>query len=84
MVERKSVTQSSFVEIGLIRGFKLHDANKSQSQTNVSRELVTRTEEWCVEATSPEEAKALLETGEGYRYALGDICCLELGEVASS
>jgi hypothetical protein len=46
--------------------------------------LVTRTEEWCVEATSPEEAKTLLETGEGYRCALGDICCLELGEVVSS
>ena len=31
--------------------------------------LVTRAEEWCVDAASPEEAKALLEKGEGHRCA---------------
>jgi hypothetical protein len=43
--------------------------------------LVTRTEEWCVEAATPEEAKVLLEAGEGHRCTLGEICCVELSEI---
>jgi hypothetical protein len=43
--------------------------------------LVTRTEEWCVEATSPEEAQALLEAGEGHRCSPGEICCIEFSEI---
>ena len=34
--------------------------------------LVTRTEEWCVEAESPEEARELLAAGLGHRCHLGD------------
>jgi hypothetical protein len=34
--------------------------------------LVTRAEEWCVEAESAEEARQLLEAGAGYRCYLGD------------
>ena len=34
--------------------------------------LVTRAEEWCVEAESPEEARALLAAGLGHRCHLGD------------
>jgi hypothetical protein len=33
---------------------------------------VTRLEEWCVEAKSPEEARKLLQAGEGHRCHLGD------------
>jgi hypothetical protein len=33
---------------------------------------VTRVEEWCVEAETAEEARALLENGEGHRCTLGD------------
>jgi hypothetical protein len=34
--------------------------------------VVTRAEEWCVEASSPEEAKALLAAGEGHRCHAGE------------
>ena len=33
---------------------------------------VTRLEEWCVEAESQDEARKLLEAGEGHRCHLGD------------
>ena len=33
--------------------------------------VVTRTEEWCVEAASLEEARALLATGQGHRCNAG-------------
>jgi hypothetical protein len=34
--------------------------------------LVTRAEEWCVEAETAEEARALLAAGQGHRCHLGD------------
>ena len=34
--------------------------------------LITRAEEWCVEAETAEEARELLAQGEGYRCHLGD------------
>ena len=34
--------------------------------------LVTRTEEWCVEAETAEEARQLLTLGVGHRCHLGD------------
>ena len=34
--------------------------------------LVTRAEEWCVEAESPEEARELLAAGLGHRCHLGE------------
>jgi len=40
--------------------------------------LVTRFEEWCVEAQSAEEARALLASGEGHRCHLGDCLQVEL------
>jgi hypothetical protein len=39
---------------------------------------VTRLEEWCVEATSAEEARALLESGAGHRCHLGDLLHFEV------
>ena len=43
--------------------------------------LVTRMEEWCVEAESADEARELLAAGEGYRCHLGDLVHLEVGRV---
>jgi len=39
---------------------------------------VTRLEEWCVEAETPEQARALLAAGEGHRCHLGDCLHVEL------
>jgi hypothetical protein len=39
---------------------------------------VTRLEEWCVEAKTPEEARALLSAGEGHRCHHGDCVHIEL------
>lgn len=33
---------------------------------------VMRIEEWCVEASSPEEARALLASGQGHRCSAGE------------
>ena len=40
---------------------------KTRPQLFHATMLVTRTEEWCVEAASAEEAKARLRQGEGHR-----------------
>ena len=41
------------------------------------RMLVTRLEEWCVEAETPEEASALLAAGAGHRCAPGESIQIE-------
>jgi hypothetical protein len=41
-------------------------------KTYRSTMLVTRAEEWCVEAESVEEARELLAAGLGHRCHLGD------------
>jgi hypothetical protein len=43
--------------------------------------LVTRAEEWWVEADSVEEAKALLAAGRGHRHTLGELVQVELEAV---
>ena len=43
--------------------------------------LVTRAEEWWVEAESAEEARALLASGQGHHAALGQRVHLELEEL---
>ncbi len=40
--------------------------------------LVTRAEEWCVEAASAEEARELLATGQGHRCHFGDVLQFEI------
>jgi len=57
---------------------------KLKTQTYHATMLVTRTEEWCVEASSPEEAQALLEAGEGHRCSAGEVCFVELSEILFS
>jgi len=43
--------------------------------------LVTRAEEWCVEAESPEQARELLQSGEGHRCHFGDCIQLEFEQL---
>ena len=43
--------------------------------------LVTRAEEWCVEAETPEEARELLGAGQGHRCHLGDCLHVEVDRV---
>jgi len=43
--------------------------------------VVTRTEEWCVEADSAEEAQQLLASGQGHRCHHGDAIHVELGQL---
>jgi hypothetical protein len=39
---------------------------------------VVRTEEWCVEAESAEEARALLAAGYGHRCTVGECLSVDL------
>ena len=43
--------------------------------------LVTRAEEWCVEAESAEEARELLAAGQGHRCHLGERLQFEVERV---
>jgi len=58
-------------------------ASRNKQQTYHATMLVTRAEDWCVEAKSPQEAKALFEAGQGHRCSPGEIFCVELSEMAS-
>jgi hypothetical protein len=42
---------------------------------------VTRVEEWCVEAESADEARRLLEGGDGHRCTAGESLHLEVLEM---
>jgi hypothetical protein len=46
-----------------------------------ARLIVTRAEDWWVEAHSAEEAEALLATGQGHHAALGERLHVELEEI---
>jgi hypothetical protein len=46
--------------------------------------LITRAEEWWVEAESLEEAQALLAAGRGHRGAAGELLHVELDAVLAS
>jgi hypothetical protein len=46
-----------------------------------ARVVVTRAEEWWVEARSAEEAEALLAAGQGHHTALGERLHVELDEI---
>jgi hypothetical protein len=43
--------------------------------------VVTRAEEWWVEADSLEEAEALLAAGKGHRHAVGELVHVEVDAV---
>ena len=46
-----------------------------------ARMVVTRVEEWCVEAASAEEARMLLASGAGHRCTPGESIHAELDEL---
>jgi hypothetical protein len=54
---------------------------KSKLKTYNATLLVTRVEEWRVEAESADEARQLLQAGQGYRCQLGDCVHVEVDEV---
>jgi len=51
---------------------------KTRPKTFYATLVVTRLEEWCVEAETAEEARALLTAGQGHRCQLGDCVHIEL------
>lgn len=51
---------------------------KKKVETFHATMVVTRIEEWCVDATNAEEAKALLAAGEGHRCDSGDAIHVEV------
>ena len=59
---------------------KLPPETVAQPKTRLfhARMLVTRVEEWCVEAETAEEARALLVSGAGHRSAPGESVHIEL------
>src|SRR5215470_4691027 len=54
---------------------------KPKLKTYHATMLVTRAEQWCVEAESADEARQLLQAGQGYRCQLGDCVHVEVDEV---
>jgi hypothetical protein len=56
------------------------EALPPQPKTRVfhARMLVTRVEEWCVEAQTPAEARELLASGAGHRCTPGESVQIEL------
>jgi hypothetical protein len=56
-------------------------AEKTALKTFHATMHVTRIEEWCVEAETPEEARTLLAAGEGHRCHSGDCLYVELGDL---
>ncbi len=57
---------------------KLKPKPASRRKTFHATMLVTRAEQWWVEAESAEEAQALLASGEGQHSALGECVSVEL------
>jgi hypothetical protein len=53
-------------------------ATKSKLKTFHATMVVTRAEEWCVEAETEDEARALLAAGQGSRCHIGDRLHLEV------
>jgi hypothetical protein len=66
---------------------KSETKSMARSATKRKRKLfyatvqATRVEDWCVEAESAEEARALLAKGEGERFRFGDCVHLEVHDV---
>jgi hypothetical protein len=55
---------------------------KRKRKTYYASVQVTRIEDWCVEAETLEEARALLARGQGERQRLGDCLHLEVQELS--
>jgi len=61
-----------------------HHQPQPRLKTFHARLLVTRAEDWWVEAHSAEEAEALLASGQGHHAALGERLHVELEEMIDS
>jgi hypothetical protein len=46
-----------------------------------ARMIVTRTEEWWVEAETFEKAEQLLEAGQGHRHVVGEVLHVDFDEI---
>jgi hypothetical protein len=57
---------------------------KARLKTFYATMVVTRVEDWCVEAETSEEARALLAAGQGHRCKLGDCVHVELDAMEDS
>ena len=51
---------------------------KKKLRTYHATMLVTRAEEWCIDAASEDEAALLLAAGQGHRCHLGEVLDIEL------
>jgi hypothetical protein len=58
------------------------DSQKKKQRTFYASVHVTRVEDWCVEAESEEEARALLASGAGERRCIGDCVYLEVQDLS--
>lgn len=56
-------------------------APETKARVFHARMLVTRVEEWCVEAETLEQARALLASGAGYRCTPGESIQVEIDSV---
>jgi hypothetical protein len=56
-------------------------AAKAKPRLFHARMLVTRVEEWCVEAETSEEARMLLSSGAGHRCTPGESIQVELEQL---
>lgn len=54
------------------------NATKTKTRLFHAKMLVTRLEEWCVEAATAEEARELLAAGAGHRVTPGESLQVEL------
>ena len=53
-------------------------AEKTELKTFHATMHVVRVEEWCVEAETAEEARAMLASGQGHRCSVGDCLHVDL------
>jgi len=58
-----------------------HPVSEAKPRLFHARMLVTRLEEWCVEAQSVEQARALLTAGAGHRCTPGESIQVEVDSV---
>ena len=86
LASRVPVLSSTLELYGRFRRFRFVRRPKNENQWEAEAEgadlsrtmLVTRAEEWCVEAASDEEARELLAAGHGHRCHFGDVLQFEL------
>jgi hypothetical protein len=55
---------------------------KKKPKTFYATVQVTRLEDWCVEAETEEEARALLASGRGERLRIGDCVCCDVADLS--